>query len=215
MVDTSLSRNKGYSQVEEEFMEASIKLADKMKYNNAEMGRMLGPILGRTKRAIEQKLGFVRQRMEEEGKLHQPINASKESLKHVEKETSEGIYFPRARAQSQTQTKPAIQGAQIIHNESLMDESVPFTEKDVGRVVEVEVVSIQDFGAFCRSDEGKMGLLLKGLLTNDFVTDIRAYLQIGDRFKVLIIKDKREKEKTLLNAKAIGNIIPIEERRMM
>lgn len=189
-----MNRKKGYSQLEEEFLEISIKVAEEFRYNNAELSRMISPILGRTVRALEQKIGFMKQQKRQEENEETVVVFNEEETKKDEllESTSQSI--------------------QIIQNDSLMEDSVPFNEKDVGKIVEVEVVSIQDFGAFCRSDEGKIGLLLKGLITTEFVTDIRDYLQIGDRFKVLVIKDRKEKEKTLLNAKAIGNIIAIKNR---
>lgn len=199
-------KRKEYTPYEESFLLSGIRIAEDHNYPNAELARLLEPILKRTEKGLEQKIGIMRR------KLQNSLLVEQEEPTATLVKTGENKETEKKSIQNATSVSKNGIPIQRVHSTALTEESVPFDEKDVGKVVDVEVVSTHRFGAFCKGRNGQMGLLLKGLITSDFVESVDDYLRIGDQFKVLIIKDKRGKEKTLLNAKAVGDIVPIAER---
>ena len=192
-VGTFINRNRAYSVEEEELLKSALKLSEQTGMNSSDIAKHLSPILGRTKKGVELKLGF----------LKQELDNGKENKMEIKRVSPE----PPAKEIQRTKSP-----TQIIHEHVPGIDLFPFTLDDVGRRVKVKVYNMKPYGAFCCSEDGKSGLLLVGMVSTNFVDDIGKYLQIGDEFYVLVIQDQRDPSKVLLNAKVIGNIIPIDER---
>lgn len=88
----------------------------------------------------------------------------------------------------------------------------PLTVDDIGKVFSVKVYKIKEYGAFCETKDGRTGLILKGFLTTEYVNHTEDYLELGDEFEAMVIPDRFDPNRVLLNAKAIGNITAIENR---
>ena len=60
----------------------------------------------------------------------------------------------------------------------------------IGSIVSGEVVSIKPFGAFIRLENGEQGLVHISEITNDYVKDIKDYIQEGQSVKVKVLAKK-------------------------
>ena len=144
---------------------------------------MISSLLGRTTKGLEQKLSAVKQELFPEEKKEKTAVETNE-IQSVHSDTQD----------------PA----------KLMP---PITASDIGKRYKVRVYKVMPYGAFCETEDGKTGLLLKGLITTEFVEHTEDYLQVGDVFEAIVVPDKQNPGKALLNAKKIGNILSIEQRK--
>jgi len=73
----------------------------------------------------------------------------------------------------------------------------------VGDIVEGEVTNITKFGAFVRIKEGYEGLVHISEISNEFVTDISKYVNVGDKISVRILaaSEKNKLELSIKKAK--------------
>lgn len=202
-MDKYTKRKKDYSAAEEEFVKACVHFASAMNISNSKMARYLSPLLERTKRGIEQKMSSTRSDMqfEMEFEYEEDVKEARElftnHLQQTNSNSSENI--------SLTPIQVPIKDER--------DSLVPFTVDDIGKKAKVKVYNLKPYGAFCKTEDGKTGLLLKHMVTTEFVQNVSDYLQLGDEFHVLIVEDKEKINRALLNAKAIGNIIAIKDRK--
>lgn len=185
--------NKHYNETEKELLKLSLKLMKENKrYSTTELAEALVPILGRTHAGIKARLYA----------LHQEMFT----------ESEKPDWYKKNKLNTTSQTIKS--DIQIIKSHVPLEALEDFTEDDVGKRIEVEVYNLKHYGAFCKTLKGKSksGLLLKSMISTEYVVDIEDYLKVGDTLKVLVIEDKRNPGKILLNAKIIGNIIPVQDR---
>ncbi len=71
------------------------------------------------------------------------------------------------------------------------------------QVVEVKVVSIVSYGAFCELSDGGTGLIHISEISDFFVPKITDHMKIGDKFEVEIIEFNQEKNQARLSYKSI------------
>ena len=67
----------------------------------------------------------------------------------------------------------------------------------IGSIVKGEVVSIKPFGAFIKLENGEQGLVHISEITNDYVKDIKDYIQEGQSVKVKVLAKKDQNKLTL------------------
>ncbi len=58
------------------------------------------------------------------------------------------------------------------------------------QIVEVDVVKITAFGAFCKLDKGAVGLIHISEISDYFVKNIESFFKVGDKIKVQILEIK-------------------------
>ncbi len=58
---------------------------------------------------------------------------------------------------------------------------------EVGNIVEGTITGIAKFGAFAELPEKKVGLVHISEVANEYVSDVSAYLKVGDKVKVKVI----------------------------
>lgn len=192
-----MASRKPYTKVEDDFLKCCVQLADEKGINNADLARAISPLVDRTFHALQQKFSTIRSELANEQQEKQE-EAQQESQQEEEHTLVQNI-------KSETQIIQA-------HEPDIITEY--FGSEDVGRVIDVVVVNLKEYGAFCREVGGtKSGLMLKGMMSTNFVDKIIDYVQIGDEFKVLVVKDNKLENRVLLNAKIVGSIIPIKDRK--
>ena len=67
----------------------------------------------------------------------------------------------------------------------------------IGSIINGEVVSIKPFGAFIKLENGEQGLVHISEITNDYVKDIKDYIQEGQSVKVKVLAKKDQNKLTL------------------
>lgn len=73
-------------------------------------------------------------------------------------------------------------------SEDAAKEPEKLTESDfIGKVVEGIVSNVANFGAFVTLDHGESGLVHISEIANEFITDINAFVKVGDKVKVKIL----------------------------
>lgn len=197
-------RNKGYTETEEEFLKSCAKLALERNITNAEVARFISPLLDRTPKGVEQKMGFVKQDLLLEEKKRRWM---------YEDEMAEVNRFVQ-QEESKKQTDFGSNSIQTLDKERQPKQAAlpPLDASDIGKRLKVRVYNVKPYGAFCETEDGKTGLIIKGFVSTDFVENVEDYLRVGDVFEALVVEDRQNPGKSLLNAKALGNIIAISER---
>ncbi len=75
---------------------------------------------------------------------------------------------------------------------------------ELGALVEGEITHITAFGAFVRLESGEEGLVHISEIANEYVTDIKRYVNIADKVTVKILaRDKNKVELSIKKAKAV------------
>ncbi len=62
------------------------------------------------------------------------------------------------------------------------------SEPEVGKIYDVKITRIVNFGAFCELPSGKEGLIHISEIADSFVSNVEDYLKVGDRLKAKLIK---------------------------
>ena len=62
------------------------------------------------------------------------------------------------------------------------------SEPEVGKVYEVKITRIVNFGAFCELPSGKEGLIHISEIADAFVSNIEDYVKVGDLVRAKLIK---------------------------
>lgn len=88
----------------------------------------------------------------------------------------------------------------------------PFPIEMISEIVEVKVTKVEKYGAFCFDNQGRSGLLPRGSISSEFVTNVSDYLKVGDVVKVMVVQDRKDNSRTELNAKLVGDIKPVHKR---
>jgi hypothetical protein len=228
---------KSYTSIEEEFIRCSVRLIEENEISIAEFARTVGPLIGRTKRGLEQKMAFIRKELygdnEQTDEILSDTTIDIDEDMPIRNEMPITTEVPIRNEISITDDVPIRSEVSTTNVESsdipqqrynrlgtpiqmikstTRPEIHHFTQEDIGKNIKVTVVNVKPFGAFCRSEDGKTGLLLKGMITNEFVDEIHEFLQPGDTFVAKVIPDREDQTKTVLNARIIGNIIRIKDR---
>lgn len=199
------NRNKSYSEIEEEFLRSCAKLALERNITNADVARCISPLLDRTIKGIELKMGFVKQEV---------LGIEKQRKQMYKEEMEELHQFIESESKKESTSfgESTIQTFQE-EREPLHQALVQLDMNDIGKRLKVRVYNVMPYGAFCETEDGKTGLILKGFVSTDFVERIEDYLQVGDVFEAMVVEDKKQPGRVLLNAKILGNIIPLAQRR--
>lgn len=186
-------KNKFYSETEDEFYKCCAKFCEELGITNKDMAEALAPVVGRTSKALELKIGNERRFFK--------LNNEKKKTDTKTKKTFTKPASPKKVSIQETNEKP------------YTEEIVYYSRADVGKTVKVKVKDVKPYGAFCVGEDGKVGLIVKSMISNDFVEEVSDYLQVGDAFYALLMPDKEYPDKVLLNAKAIGSIVAINKRK--
>ena len=83
---------------------------------------------------------------------------------------------------------------------------------EVGSIVEGRVTGITKFGAFVALPEGKSGLVHISEIANSFVSDVNAFVQLGQTVKVRVLSVTEEGKINLSIKRALENPAPRPER---
>ncbi len=62
------------------------------------------------------------------------------------------------------------------------------SEPEVGKIYDVKITRIVNFGAFCELPSGREGLIHISEIADSFVSNVEDYLKVGDRLKAKLIK---------------------------
>lgn len=200
-METSIKK-KRFTGVEEKFIEAGLLFAEEKDIARVEIAEYLSLILDRTTKSIEMKVNRIATDL--------GLNTTYRKKKSIL--VNEVVKDVIPVSQTKVQTQILKSETQIIQSHTPQIEMTFFTPKDVGTRVKVKAYNFKPYGVFCISDEGKSGLLLPSMVSTDYVTKIEDYIALGDEFLVRVEEDRRDPNKTILNAKVIGNVIPLKDR---
>lgn len=181
---------KPYTKVEDELIYASLMYAMENGIKRPELAEHLELLLDRTKAGILFKLHKVAREIKSTLPISEILTNSEEGTK-VQVLKSE---------------------TQIIQTHLPSMNLEEFSKDDVGKRVKVKAYNMKPYGVFCVSEEGKTGLLLPSMVSTEYVTNISDFVNLGDEFLVIVEQDRRNPDRTLLNAKVLGNIIAIKDR---
>lgn len=204
-------RNKIYSETEEEFLKLCLKLGAERQWTNADIARFVAPFLGRTSKGIEQKLGIIKQDL--------LIEESWRKKAYQEEVSELKRYVWQEEAQAQPKGKTSVDfgssSIQSVEPEPVSPQQtlIKLDERDLGKRLKVRVYNVMPYGAFCETEDGKTGLIIRGHISSEFIENTEDYLQIGDVFEAVVVPDKKQPGKVLLNAKLLGDIVPLAKRR--
>ena len=73
-------------------------------------------------------------------------------------------------------------------------------EEIIGKVVEGTVTNVANFGAFVALSNGEQGLVHISEIANEYITDINAFVKIGDKLRVKVLT-RNQKNKLELSIK--------------
>lgn len=190
------SQGKMYTALEDQALRALVALSkEKPKLNNKFLADNLCTIFDRTQKGLEIKLGHIRNTMTKADYLPETNDYSSKSI---------ASFYSNVSFDSTDDLK--------INSDEFVYEKKEIGIGDIGKIYRVKVYNIMPYGAFCFTEDGKSGLLLKGLITTAYVKNVEDYLEIGDEFDVIVVPDKQNPNRVLFNAKAVGNIIAISDR---
>ena len=82
---------------------------------------------------------------------------------------------------------------------------------EVGSIVEGRVTGITKFGAFVALPEGKSGLVHISEIANSFVSDVNAFVQLGQTVRVRVLSVTEEGKINLSIKRALENPAPRAE----
>ncbi len=71
------------------------------------------------------------------------------------------------------------------------------------QIVNVKVVNIVSYGAFCEMENGGIGLIHISEISDYFVKNIEEYIKIGDKFEAKIIEYNKQKNQVCLSYKSL------------
>ncbi len=79
-----------------------------------------------------------------------------------------------------------------------------YLEQKIGEIVKVRVVSVRTFGALCAVEDTTRTLLLHlSEIADEYIDDVRMYLEEGDEFLAMLIMNK---DRLALSTKRIGTV---------
>ena len=76
-----------------------------------------------------------------------------------------------------------------------------------GKVIDVEVTNIADFGVFVRCSNGEEGLIHISEVANEFVTNINKYVKLGEKVAVKVL-GRNKKGKLEFSIKKVQDLKP-------
>ena len=76
-----------------------------------------------------------------------------------------------------------------------------------GKVIDVEVTNIADFGVFVRCSNGEEGLIHISEVANEFVTNINKYVKLGEKVAVKVL-GRNKKGKLEFSIKKVEDLKP-------
>ena len=81
-----------------------------------------------------------------------------------------------------------------------------YLEQKIGEIVKVRVVSVRTYGAVCAVEDTTRTLLLHlSEIADEYIDDVRMYLEEGDRFLAMLIMNKVT-NRLALSTKRIGTV---------
>lgn len=209
---TESRKHSRYTQNEGAFLEACAQISIDNSIKVTDVARCVHMLFGRTSKAIEQQVNKSKNNiLEKQGKKSNVAKKSNKKIKNASKASASTqtdlidlIEEKKLKPNANVQRRDAVAKNEVKHE--------PIGLERINQRVMARVYKVTPYGAFCETEEGKSGLIIKGMISSKFVEDVSDYLQIGDVFEAVVVKDVKNENKVLLNARLIQDITPIKER---